>query len=335
MLANLPKRLLADPWELETTTAYSPGEGSVAEETAAYARAVAEGRVKDSRLFFFHRQASDYDLADPAQLRQAVLEAAGPTAPWRDIEGICDQWQDPEADRAYLERVYLNRPVQAAAQAFDAVQWGTLARPEYHIPDGALVVGGFDGALYHDATAFVITEVETGFQEPFGIWENPGIPNWEVPAGDVDAAVEEAFRRFQFWKLYGDPYYWEGWLAKWQGRHPGKVVEWRTNRIAPMAYALKAYRTAMQTGEVTHNGDRVLARHIGNACRTNTNYRDDQGEPMWLIRKEQPDSPNKIDAAMAGCLSWEARNDAIADGARVEALVGHGIYVPGDEEDDT
>jgi hypothetical protein len=36
---------------------------------------------------------------------------------------------------------------------------------------------------------------------------------------------------------------------------------------------------------------------------------------MWLIAKDRPDSPRKIDLAMAGCLSWEARGDAVAAGA--------------------
>jgi hypothetical protein len=53
MLANLPKRLLADPWELETTTAFVPGENSVAEMTFNYARQVDEGKIHDSRLSLF------------------------------------------------------------------------------------------------------------------------------------------------------------------------------------------------------------------------------------------------------------------------------------------
>ena len=50
MLANLPKRYIADAWALEVTTAPSPGEGSVAEDTMDYARQVANGSIKDSRL---------------------------------------------------------------------------------------------------------------------------------------------------------------------------------------------------------------------------------------------------------------------------------------------
>lgn len=43
--------------------------------------------------------------------------------------------------------------------------------------------------------------------------------------------------------------------------------------------------------------------------------RDDNGDPTWVIGKERADSPQKIDAAMAACLSWEAHTDAIAAGA--------------------
>jgi hypothetical protein len=42
--------------------------------------------------------------------------------------------------------------------------------------------------------------------------------------------------------------------------------------------------------------------------------RDETGAPLWTIYKERPDSPHKIDLAMAGALSWEARNDALASG---------------------
>ena len=52
MMANIPKRYLSDAWSLETTTAPAPGEGSVAEDTMDYARQVADGKIRDSRLFF-------------------------------------------------------------------------------------------------------------------------------------------------------------------------------------------------------------------------------------------------------------------------------------------
>ena len=189
MMANLPKRKLADAWSLEVTTAPEPGAGSVAEDTMDYARAIHEGRVTDSRLFFFHRQAGDHhDLGTEEGARAAVLEASGPTAGWRDIDFVMELWRDLTTDRSYWERVWCNRLVKSAAKAFDALQWAQLVNKDYTIPDGALVVLGFDGAMFKDATGIVATEVETGHQQVLGVWEPPygsAGDNWQVPRGKL------------------------------------------------------------------------------------------------------------------------------------------------------
>lgn len=323
MMANTAKRLLADTWSLELTTAPAPGEGSVAEATAQYAEAIAEGRIGDPRLFFYHRQASDgHNLETEEGRRAAVLEASGPVAAWSDIEGILELGRDPTTDRAYWERVWLNRAVQGSERAFDVNRWRELAKPEVTIPDGALVTLGFDGARYEDSTALVATEVETGHQILVGLWERPpAIKEWVVPEEEVDAAVAEAFRRWDVWRMYADPYWWESWAALWAGRHgKERVIEWRTNRIGQMVYALASFATAIQAGNLSHDGNEGLTRHIGNACRKLLNLRDAEGKRLWLIQKERGDSPHKIDAAMAAVLSWEARNDAVTAGAKKREL---------------
>jgi hypothetical protein len=78
----------------------------------------------------------------------------------------------------------------------------------------------------------------------------------------------------------------------------------------------------MRPGVMTHDGDDLLAEHLGNAVKQWTRIRDvPDGEAdgltdfMWLIRKESPKSRKKIDLAMAACLSWEARGDALRAGA--------------------
>ncbi len=327
MLANLPKRKLSDPWALEITTAHAPGEGSVAEDTMEYARQVADGRIADSRLFFFHRYAGDqHDLSTPDGIRAAVIEASGPAAAWSDIDGICDQWEDPTADRAYLERVWTNRLVRSSDRAFDSEKWRELARADYWPAEGALVAIGFDGSRYHDATALIGCEIETGHMFTLGIWERPlKAETWEVPEDEVTGALAAAMNRYNVWRVYADPPYWETAVAEWAGRWGDDVVMyWRTNRTKPMAAAVSAFNSALLAGELSHDGNRQLAGHVGNACRRVVPVKDEKGEPQWTIYKERPDSPHKIDAAMASILAWEARRDAIAAG--VIADNGPSIY---------
>jgi phage terminase large subunit-like protein len=280
-----------------------------------YARAVAAGTVPDSRLFFFHREASDsHDLTADEGVRAAVLEASGPVAEWSDVDSIVEQWRDPTADRTYLERVWLNRLVRGSSQAFDVERWKTLVRPS-PVNDGDLITLGFDGAMFHDSTALVATHVETGHQWIAGLWECPlGRTDWQVPADEVDATVRDLFERFDVWRLYADPPYWQSWIASWAGEFGDKVMEWWTNRRRQTTAALEAFDTAIKEGTIQHSGDANFTRHLGNARKHELPQRDEQGRPLWLIQKERSDSPHKIDAAMAAVLSWEARNDAIAAG---------------------
>jgi phage terminase large subunit-like protein len=320
MLANIPKRMLSDAWSLETTTAPAPGEGSVAEDTMDYARQVRDGKISDSRLFFFHRQAGEDGKALPLeteeQIRAAVIEASGPVAEWSDIDGIVEQWRDPTADRTYLERVWLNRLVRASERAFDAERWRELTDSSFTPPEGDMITLGFDGARYHDATALVATHVATGHQWLLGLWEKPAnVENWEVPEHEVEGTVAEAFQRWNVWRLYCDPPYWETHVAKWAGQYGEKrVLNWWTNRPKAMAYAIRSFHNAIASGDISHDGSPHLARHIGNAVRRILPMRDETGQQLWTIYKERPDSPHKIDAAMAAILSWEARNDALAAG---------------------
>jgi phage terminase large subunit-like protein len=322
MLANLPKRPIADPWALEVTTSFEPGAGSIAESTMEYARAIHEGRAKDAKLFFFHRQASEsHDLETEEGARAAVIEASGPAASWRDIEGIVDLWRDPTTDRRYWERVWCNRPVQATRKAFDLAAFKALAKP-ITVPDGSLIALGFDGAQFKDSTALVATHIPTGYQWLAGCWECPyGAEDWQVPADEVDACVEDLFDRFNVWRMYADPPFWQSWLSTWQGRYGDtKVIEWWTNRRRQMAAALESYDTAIREKSFSHDGNATLTRHVGNAHRHDLPQRDDENRPLWLIRKERPDSPLKIDAAMASVLAHEARTDAIAAGVLEERV---------------
>lgn len=325
MEANLPKRPLDDPWSMGITTAGEPGKGSVAERDKDEAEAIERGEIEEPELFYFHREASPgHDLGTLEGRVEAIREASGPAAEWSDLRGIAKQWDRPSADHTYLERVWLNRWTKSAAQAFDVKRWREqLARPGFRIPRGAMVTAGFDGSRWKDTTGLVVTHVPTGFQMRYGLWVPEDCPGGEVPTGEVDELVAQLFATFNVLRLYGDPAQgWDDPLASWAGRYGMKrVVYFYTDsrNLRKTATMCANYAGAIRGGDVTNDGDAVFARHVGAAQRRELNLVDDEGKPLWVMAKERHDSPNKIDLAMAGGLSWQARLDAVAAGLAVDS----------------
>jgi hypothetical protein len=207
--------------------------------------------------------------------------------------------------------------VQTGGRGFSVSAWAEHVRPGFVAAEGALITLGFDGHRY-DGAALVATSCELGCQWPLGIWERPDtVADWEAPIDEIDGRVADAFERWNVWRMYANPGAdWGSWISAWAGRHgEKKVVEWRTDRRRALGIATRAYAGAIVAGDVSNSGDTRLSSHLGNVYRTDTAMLDEDGRTLWLPRKERGDSPHKIDGALAGVLSWEARNDAIASGA--------------------
>lgn len=332
MVANLEKRVLEDPWGLYVGTAGEPGQGSIAEGLHDEALLIDEGNITDPALMYFYRSADGrYDLEKVDDRVLAVAEATGPTGEYApgQFESIARQWDRPKADKRYLERVWLNRWVKSEAQAFNVNRWGELDGPL--LPDGAFVTVGFDGARFRDSTGLVLTDVESGVQRLYAGWERPiDAVEWEIPESEVSAAVEEIMARYNVWRGYADPPHWTETVASWAGRWPDRWVEWWTNRPRAMAYSVKAYVEAIESGAVRHETGRdaqreaVFERHIAAAGRQDTNLYDDDEQRLFILRKLHPD--RKFDYAMAAVLSWQARLDAVAAGAKPKELAASTVF---------
>lgn len=314
---NLRKRKIAEPWFLQTTTMFGTGQNSAAEGRFEAVRKVKPNSSRrDLSVIFDHREAPPVkDWDDDKEMLAALAEVYGPAAEWMDLRGILAEIRDPEADPAESQRYFLNQRAQRSESAFDSDKWDELGTAD-DLEPGELITLGFDGARFDDSTALVGCSVKDGSLHLLGLWEKDG-DDWEVDVAEVKASVDAAFEDFEVWRMYGDPPYWETPLAELAGKWGEKrVIEWWTNRTKQMAFALKGFDTAIRTGEVSHDGDKDLARHIANCVRREApRAKDDEGRPLWTIGKERAGSPRKIDAAMAAVLAWEARADAVAAGA--------------------
>jgi hypothetical protein len=311
---NLRKRKIAQPWVFCPTTSYLRGGESVLEALHESVGRAGTGQHRVGRLLYDHREASTkWNLDIEEELIAAILEAGG-DAFWRDPEMIAADWDDPLETEENKRRYWLNQATSSANAWITAERWTELKDPSLLLEPGERVCLGFDGSLSRDATALVACRLHDGALFLLGLWQ-PGKDEM-VNQSEVDSAVSFAFEMYDVERFYGDPPSWQDWMASWASRfnpQPGqkgkdRVFEWWTNRTKAMGEALERFTTAAATGTVSHDGNPLLAQHVLNARR-------DEVRGHMAIRKEKPWSPNKIDAAMAAVLAYEARADAITDGA--------------------
>lgn len=336
VLADNQRRNLAGMggrW-LSTPNAWDPTEESVAQYTAERER---EGVYHDDV-----EPAEGLSIRNKVERRRALRTVYGDAVtgtrngkrrgvtPWIDLDRIDAEIQALlERDPAQAERYFLNRKESAEAKAFNGAQWDSLARVGYQ-PEGLSVLG-VDGARFDDAIGVIATEIETGFQWVVSLIERPGSASdsYEHDFNEVDGAVTELVESdLGVWRIYVDPGSTTGnitpLMEKWQGRWGERhVVPWSMQSPKKTALAIGTFTAAVNTGEVSHDGDADFARHIKNAVRWSTSAKDDEGRKLYLIGKDRPGSPRKMDAAAAAVLSWECRGDAIAAGATPDDAISN------------
>ncbi|MFD9276924.1 Terminase [Streptomyces mirabilis] len=318
---NLRKRKEAEPWCLETSTMYEPGQDSVAEATHTYYKAIKEGRVRDADaagLLFDHRQAKDgTDLADRDALLAGLKEAYGPAASWMDLDGIIAEIWDPQSAPSDSRRYWLNQPVAAEDALLDPAEWAKNVS-EMRLEPGDDIVLGFDGGKTDDSTCLIAMRISDRLVQPLGIWERPEGPlgkNWEVDRKQVSDLVAHAFGQWQVRAFFADVKLWESYIDEWADTYrdelvvrasPKAAVGWdMRGRQQELTLATEALVQAIRDGKLPHTDHPMLNRHVGNARRRPNRWGVSFG-------KESRESPKKVDGFAAMQLADMARRALLA-----------------------
>jgi phage terminase large subunit-like protein len=320
---------------IESPNAYIPGMESVAEQTATAHALMKEGRTRnDKGLLYDHREApADTDMADPVSLMAGLTVAYGDSAVarggWVDLDRIVAAIWDPDSDPQVARADYLNQITHASDSWISQPEWAAVAAPDKVVTRDDAVVLGFDGSRRRaegvtDATALVGCRVSDGHLFTVEVWEQPhGVRNWEIPTLAVDLAVREAFKKWNIVGMFADPALWESYIAAWEaafvkklkvkktGDHP---IRWSFSSPGRIVEATKHFHSAVLDGELSHDASSVLTRHVLSARRRHAGN----------IGKAYADSPDKIDAAIAGILAWDARLAALAAGVAEQRRRGSG-----------
>lgn len=328
---------------VETPNAFEPGADSVAEKSFAAEGAQAEGRTKISTgILFDHREAPpDTDPADRSSLLAGLAFAYGDSADvnggWVNLDRLVAEYWDPDTDPQDARRFYLNQITHAPDSFVSQPEWAAITDATKIIADRDQIVLGFDGSRGRakgkpDATALIAFRVEDRHAFEVGVWEAPNSDRewaaWEPPLVEIEAAIEDCFRRFDVAAFYCDPAKdWRSHVNSWEARY-GSTVTVKVSQNHPFEWWMSGGRTgliqraveqldgAIRNGDITHDGSYALTRHVLNARRRT------RGGKL-TISKEHDYSPNKIDAAVAMLLAYQACLEVAAQPA-----ASHETYRP-------
>lgn len=337
---------------IESPNAYSPGDKTVAEKSFA-AHEVQQKRAANPRsrakitILLDHRGAPENtDIYDSKSLRAGLAVAYGDSADinggWVNLERVEEDFWDPDSTVEDSRKFFLNQITARADSWLSQIEIGGVKDTDKVVADGQMITLGFDGARGRkkgttDATALIACRVTDGhIFEPFTtcVWEQPHDwdPNktWSPPAAEVEAAVEQAFKKWKVVGFYADPAMWESYIAKWEAKWGAKLlvkstkahpIEWwmTGQRSGAKIAALKSFKDGVLDRELTYDGGLYLTSHMLQARM------EPKGNGIDIVKKH-PDSAEKIDAAIAAVLAWTARLDAVAAGAlkkrKKRAIVG-------------
>lgn len=323
---------------IESPNAYAPGDGTVAEASfkahAAQAERAARPRSRTKvTILLDHRSAPDVDIYDEKKLREGLAYAYGDSADinggWVALERVVEDFWDPDSTVEDSRRFFLNQIGESEDAWITDLELAGIKNDELEVKPGEMITLGFDGSRGRrrgvtDATALIACRVSDGHLfEPFpvSVWEQPSKwprgKQWTPPVREVQAAVANAFKTWNVVGFYADPAKWESYVAAWEAKYGPKLkvhasgkqhpIEWwmTGQRATKTVQALASFKDAVVDREITYDGGAYLTRHILNA-------RMRPSRSGVQIAKAHPDSPDKIDAAVAAVLAHEARLDAIA-----------------------
>lgn len=253
----------------------------------------------------------------------SVVRAIRGDSTWLDVKRIIQSITNPanppsESRRKWYNQITAAEDAWATPQAWDALQaeltgsdedqWGVF----------------FDGSKSDDATAAGACRVSDGFRVVIGMWQRPkGLPaseRWLVPRDLVDLRMREFMDSHpNVVGLFGDPShavddedgdrYWDGLLDEWHRRWKDRLSVWATGsqktsgghsiiwdmsspqHVREFTEACGRTLAEIETGEMRHDGDGRLRRHVLNARRSPNKF-------GVSISKRHRESKDKIDLAV-------------------------------------
>jgi phage terminase large subunit-like protein len=273
------------------------GQDSIAYNLYQYGKRVASGEVIDPTYFMAwweadpeadHRLESTWKTANPGFDDLVAKD---------DFASAVLRTPEPE-----FRTKRLNQWVSSMNAWLPTGKWEQLDSELELDPEQPVIVG-FDGSFNGDCTALAYVTVPKDDQVPhvglIRVWEKQpeDTDDWRVSTSEVEDEIIQFCQKYNVKEIACDPFRWQRTMEAMQDRGL-PIVEYPSSSPSRMVQASSKFYTAVTEGNLTHDGNPTLARHLTNAV-----IKIDRLGPR--IVKEHRGSPRKIDAAVAAVMAFD------------------------------
>ena len=282
------------------------GKDSIAFTLYNYGKRLASGEEKDDTFFMAWWEAPEgADHRDPETWR-AANPGFGDLNAESDFHSAIKR--TPEAEFR-IKRC--NQWVSSVETWLPAGSWDECAG-EVNLTSEDEIVLGFDGSYNGDASVIVGAVVPKNTDDPVRVFmvkawekdlEHDG-PEWRVDIGEVEQTVLDFCQKHNVKEIACDPFRWQRSMEFLENQ--GLPVVAFPQSPQRMIKACAGFFDLVAEKRLVHDGDPLLARHIGNTAIKLT-----PAGPH--IKKENPNSPRKIDAAVAAILAVDRASGKIEE----------------------
>lgn len=310
------------------TNAYEPGEDSIAERIRTTQEKVWAGLEEDSGWLYMSREAHPQAPLHPDWVPLIMNRVMG-DAWWqrKNMKSVIKRVLDSSRPPSRIRRMYYNQVVASEDAFFSPDEWAGATQLDCYgdkrdLNPGDEITLGFDGGKTDDATALVAIRVRDKLAVPLLILQKPDGPlgeAWRVDEQLVNEAVIGAFDTYKVRAFYADPALWQSWISQWNEHYREELavkaaghssIAWEmSSSNQKIGRAWEGFYDAIRTKRLKHNGDKVLRQHAINAKRG-------RGRGGLIARKDNPESPRKIDAMVAMYIAYAALEDYLQKGKK-------------------
>jgi phage terminase large subunit-like protein len=273
------------------------GQDSIAYSLYQYGKRVSTGEVVDPTFFMSwweaepeadHRLETTWESANPGYNDLVSAD---------DFASAVNRTPEPE-----FRTKRLNQWVSSLNAWLPTGKWEQLDAEIALDPDQPVIVG-FDGSFNGDCTALTYCTIPKDDEFPhvglIRVWEKQpeDTDDWRVSTSEVEDEIIQFCQKYNVKEIACDPFRWQRTMEAMQDLGL-PVVEYPSSSPSRMVPACSKFYTAVTEGNITHDGNPTLSRHLTNAV-----IKIDRLGPR--IVKEHRGSPRKIDAAVAAVIAFD------------------------------